>query len=62
LDFASPVPNFDTALEVAFYYDQWVRKLISPDIIAEPPLVSFARSLEKSAVPFVEKLMEATKN
>jgi hypothetical protein len=62
LDFDSPVPNFDTALKVAFYYDDWVRKLISPDTIEDPALVSFARSLEKSAVPFIEKLMEAAEN
>lgn len=59
-DFDSPVPNFDTALKVAFYYDQWVRKVISPDTVEEPALGSFARSLAETAVPFVEKLMEAT--
>ena len=62
LDFATPVPNFDTALKVVFYYDRWVRELISPDTIAEPELKSFARSLQKSAAPLVKKLMEATAN
>ena len=62
LEFGKPVPNFDMALKVAFYYDQWVRKLIFPDTIEEPALESFASSLQKTAVPFVEKLMEATTN
>ena len=61
-DFANPVPNFDVALKVAFYYDHWVRKLIFPDTVEEPALGSFARSLQETAVPFVEKLMEATTN
>jgi hypothetical protein len=54
LEFANPVPNFDIALKVAFYYDQWVRKLILPDTIEEPALESFASSLDKTAVLFVE--------
>jgi hypothetical protein len=58
LNFINPVPNFDTALKVAFFYDQWVRKVIFPATIDEPPLESFAQSLEESAVPFVEKLMD----
>jgi len=33
-----PVPLFDRALEVAFFYDSWVRQLISPDILDERPL------------------------
>lgn len=34
----SPVPLFDRALEVAFFYDSWVRKLIAPDILDTRPL------------------------
>ena len=39
-DFAirRPVPVLDRALEVAFFYDSWVRQLISPDIFDERPL------------------------
>jgi len=58
--FTSPVPNFDTALAVAYYYDNWVRRLISPDTFAEPTLESFALSLQKSVVPLVKKLLEVT--
>ena len=60
LEFNSPVPNFDTALAVAYYYDNWVRRVISPDTFAEPQLDSFALSLQKSVVPLVEKLLKAT--
>ena len=39
-DFTSrnPVPLFDRALEVAFFYDEWVRRLIAPDILDTRPL------------------------
>ena len=59
-EFASPVPNFDTALVVAYYYDEGVRRVISPDTFAEPTLKSFAISLQKSVTPLVEKLLEVT--
>jgi len=62
LRFTSPIPNLDIALDVVFYYDQWVRTLIFPDTIEEPSLKSFAQSLQKSTVPFIAKLMEATAN
>jgi hypothetical protein len=51
LNFSRPVPYFDTALDVACYYDNWVRKIISPKKIIsphnceEPPLEKFAMSL-----------------
>lgn len=60
LAFKSPVPNFDMALSVAYYYDNWVRRVISPDTFAEPQLESFALSLQKSVVPLVEKLLDVT--
>jgi hypothetical protein len=44
LDFFEPVPNFDTALAVAYYYDKWVREIIAPATLAEPPLKLFAMS------------------
>ena len=62
LEFTSPVPNFDTALAVAYYYDDWVRRLISPDTFAEPTLESFAISLQKSVVPLMERLLEVTRD
>lgn len=60
LEFANPVPNFDTALAVAYHYDNWVRRIISPDTFAEPTLESFALSLQRSVVPLVAKLLAVT--
>ena len=57
LQFASPVPNFDTALVVAYYYDTWVRRVISPHTFAEPTLESFALSLQQSVAPLLRKLL-----
>jgi hypothetical protein len=53
--FSGRVPNFDMALTVAYYYDAWVREIISPDWVDEPPLESFAETLRNSMVPVVEK-------
>ena len=57
LQFSSPVPNFDMALTVAYYYDTWVRGIISPDSLDERRLESFAKTLRDSMVPVVEKLL-----
>ena len=51
LEFKDPVPYFDKALAVVFYFDNWVRRVIYPDTVEEPQLESFAKSLEKSVVP-----------
>ena len=61
LEFSSPVPHFDAALKVAYYYDNWVRKVISPDTFAEPLLEVFALTLAQSTKPLVNRLFEATK-
>ncbi len=57
LEFSSPVPKLDMALTVAYYYDTWVRGIISPALLDEPPLESFAKTLRDSMVPVVEKLL-----
>lgn len=36
--FTDPVPNFDLALNAASYFDEWVREIISPDILEGPTL------------------------
>lgn len=61
LNFVSPVPHFDAALKVAYYYDSWVRKVISPDTFAEPLLEAFALTLAQSMNPLANRLFEATK-
>ena len=55
-----PVPNFDIALAVAYHYDDWIRKVIAPDILDEPPLEEFAVSLHRSVAPLISKLFKAT--
>ncbi len=61
LGFSSPVPHFDMALKVGYYYDNWVRDVILPDIFDEPPLEAFALTLAQSVEPLVTKLFEASK-
>ena len=46
LDYKEPVPLFDIAIDVAFYYDRWIRKVISPDTFEEPLLVDTVRNLK----------------
>jgi hypothetical protein len=60
LDFSEPVPDFDTALIVAYYYDKWVRQIISPATLAEPSLKLFAMSQRDLAAPLVDKLLSVT--
>ena len=50
-DFAipRPVPVLDRALEVAFFYDSWVRQLISPDILDVRPL----REIYEETIPVI---------
>ncbi len=60
-EFTGLVPNFDTALAVAYHYDRWVRKVISPDTFEEPPLEQFALSLQRSVAPLVSKLFQVTR-
>src|SRR5437867_4438922 len=36
-DYKKPIPVFTDALNIAFYYDEWIRKIIYPDIFEEPP-------------------------
>jgi hypothetical protein len=62
LEFSKPIPIFDTALTVAFYYDEWIRTIISPDTLAERSLTAIARDLEKSAALLVEKLLNCTED
>lgn len=45
---SQPVPMLDRALEVAFYYDDWIRKVISPDVLDEPPLRQLVEQLRRN--------------
>jgi hypothetical protein len=61
LDYEEPVPEFDSALKVAYYYDRWIREVISPDIFEEPPLERFAEALKQSVTPLICQLFECTR-
>jgi hypothetical protein len=60
LDFANPVPQFDLALQTAFYYDEWIRQIISPDRFEEPPLKESAALLQERAAALAEVLIKIT--
>jgi len=61
LGFSSPVPNFDLALRVAYFYDDWIREVISPDSFYEPSLKESAERLDAMIAPLVDKLIKLTK-
>jgi len=61
LNYKKPIPYLDRALEVAFVYDRWIRDIISPDILEEPPLNESAAELQRSIKPLVTELLTKTK-
>lgn len=52
------VPLFNKALDVAFYYDKWVRKLTPA--FAEPTLEATAKNVEAEVTPLIERFMTST--
>jgi len=60
IGFLEPVPNFDTALKVAYVYDEWVRDLIRPSIFAEFPLEEHFENWKSVSSPLIEAAMAAT--
>lgn len=61
LNYDEPVPDFSNAITVALFYDQWVREIIAPDILQEPPLEEFVAKLKSLTVPLIEELLTVTK-
>ncbi|MBM4274706.1 MAG: hypothetical protein FJ134_09655 [Deltaproteobacteria bacterium] len=57
LNFNKPIPNFDVALKIAYYYDNWIRGVISPDIFDEPPLQESASKLKLRVEPLFDVLL-----
>jgi hypothetical protein len=51
VNYSKPVPLFETAEEVAFYYDTWIREIIKPDIFDEPPLQKSLSLMQKEIRP-----------
>ena len=60
LEFREPVPDFGPALQVSFFYDRWVRRVISPDSFAEPPLEETAEALKFTVRPLICQLIKLT--
>jgi len=60
LKYKKPVPNFDYALKVVYYYDQWIREIIAPDTFEEPLLKETAKKLDKTEL-LINSLMVSSK-
>jgi len=60
LVFDKPVPHFDVALKVVYYYDQWIRNVIAPDVFDEPTLEETSATLKEEIGPLIEQLYETT--
>lgn len=58
--YTKPVPNFDIALNVVYYYDEWVRQVISPDVLDGPPLKAVTADLEDEIAPLIRQLFRTT--
>lgn len=61
LSYSKPVPNFKLAQEVAYFYDEWIRGVIAPDILEEPPLEKSVLIMQKQIKPLVTHLLAVTK-
>lgn len=61
LVYNSPVPNFDLALKVANYYDEWIRQIIYPDAFDEPLLKETAEKVKSAIAPLIARLLNVTK-
>jgi hypothetical protein len=61
LSYSKPVPEFITAEMVAYYYDEWIRELIKPDIFKEPPLKESVISTQKRIRPLASLYLSETK-
>ncbi|MBU2573709.1 MAG: hypothetical protein KKH28_06515 [Elusimicrobia bacterium] len=56
LTFSDTVPIFDLAIDYAYFYDSWIRKIIAPVLFDEPPLKKFVEKLEKEVRHFIPQL------
>jgi hypothetical protein len=51
LNYSEPVPDFNIAQDVAYFYDQWIREVIEPDIFDELPLKESLRRMQEEIKP-----------
>ena len=58
--YSEPVPDFSLALRVAYFYDAWIRKIISPDIFEEPALEESVAKLERALPSLLATFMTVT--
>ena len=61
LNYSKPVPLFKTAEGVAYFYDDWIREIIEPDIFEEPPLKESVSLMQKEIRPLVMLYLSETK-
>lgn len=61
LKFDEPVPKFNMAVDASFYYDDWVRKIISPDTLDMPKLSRRIEIYESDVSRLLENLFESSK-
>ena len=61
LNYAKPVPQFKIAEEVAYFYDEWIRELIAPDILEEPPLKKSVSFMQRKIRPMAMHYLSETK-
>jgi hypothetical protein len=59
--YSKPVPNFKLAQEIAYYYDEWIRGIIAPDIFEEPPLEKSVLIMQKRIRPLITNFLSITK-
>lgn len=60
-NYSKPVPKFKTAETAAYYYDEWIRKLINPDIFDERPLRKSVSLMQKRIRPLIMLYLSETK-
>lgn len=61
LNYKNPVPDFSIALNISHYYDNWIRKVIEPDVFDEPLLTETEENLKKAVAPLIDQLLKITK-
>lgn len=56
IGFSAPIPKLDLAMDIAFLFDRWVRDLIAPDKLEEPPLSELAAQLAGDLEAHIESI------
>lgn len=59
-EYMEPTPVWDKALEAAYFYDEWVRDLIAPDLIDSPSFGEQGAALRSESEPLIEAAIRAS--